>query len=152
MERYHNNGVVSAVTLTIVGSVLSGIIIASALAALFIINGADIDGYIILAAYLAGSIGFVLSAPLKTYFRMTERHQITMNRRIGVWLLTVMAINALAVITGIILVFATQSLSDSHAGDTGMAASFLSGVFLLFVSGGIHWLAYRKVSNIDNRP
>lgn len=46
MERYHNNGVVSAVTLTIVGSVLSGIIIASAVAVLFMINEADIDGYI----------------------------------------------------------------------------------------------------------
>lgn len=73
MGTDYNKKVVSAVTLTMVGSILSGIIITSAAVALSMIDRTAIDGYIILAAYLAGSIGFTLSAPLKTFFELTEK-------------------------------------------------------------------------------
>lgn len=131
------------VTLITVGAVISGVAIVFATACLLRIIGDTTDGWKMLAAYLIGSIGFMLTAPLNIYLQISKKFRFSTIKTISIWLLTVVAVNLLGIAIGSILVYSSPNISDNNA-TTIQTSTFLSGVFLTYTSGGIHWIAYRK--------
>ncbi len=94
-------------------------------------------------AYVAGSVGFLLTAPVSLLLPITRKYPDNVLKAIIVWAITTLAIFLTACAVGIILMLACKGIS--HISDPEYVASqFICGAFILFASGGIHWVAYRR--------
>lgn len=94
-------------------------------------------------AYLTGSVGFMLTAPVSIIKPIHYKYSDDIFKFITVWSINTIAIFLLACMVGVIFIFAQKWLS-ADSSTISIAVNFLSGTFILFVSGGIHWFAYRR--------
>ena len=94
-------------------------------------------------AYLTGSVGFLLTAPVSLIKPIYDKYGDDTTKLISIWSVNTIAIFLLACAVGVIFIFAEKWLANESS-VMSMAVNFLSGAFTLFVSGGIHWVAYRR--------
>ncbi|MDE7345493.1 MAG: hypothetical protein K2N48_01995 [Muribaculaceae bacterium] len=97
-------------------------------------------------AYISGSIGFLLTAPANIILQIMKKYPCNKGREISVWFITTLAIFLVACAVGVILMLAFKWIVGVST-PTTMAIQFISGAFLLFVSGGINWLLTRNKHN-----
>lgn len=141
MNENCNTGL--AVTLTATSSIACGAWLCLGLWIIGQILGYDYDTIYYFLAYAAGSIGFFLTAPVNLLMSILRKNPDSTPKVVTAWILTTVGLLLLACVVGIIFMLIFKWMYDT-ANPTDMAVQFISGAFLLFISGGIHWFFYRK--------
>lgn len=130
-------------TLTSVSSVACGALLCLALWISANSSACAFSAWIYFYAYVAGSVGFLLTAPVNLLLPIIRKYPDNVLKSASVWAITTLAIFLPACAVGMIVMLICNRVSpDSEP--SYMASQFISGAFLLFASGGIHWLAYRR--------
>lgn len=135
------------VTLVSVSSVACGALLCLALWVLAGALGCVFSSGMYFYAYVTGSVGFLLTAPVSIFKPLQNKYGETVPKLIMTWSVTTIAIFLLACAVGVIFMLAIKLMSDSPS-PMALAGDFLSGVFILFVSSGIHWIAYRRKQRV----
>ena len=107
------------------------------------ILGHDYDTAFYFWAYASGSIGFFLTAPVNLLMPILRKNPDNISNIAAAWSITTMGLLLLAYAVGIIFMLVLKwmyGITDP----ANMVVQFISGAFLLFMSGGIHWLFYRR--------
>ena len=132
-----------AVTLIAISSIACGALLCLGLWIIGRILGHDYDTAFYFWAYISGSIGFLLTAPVNLIMPILRKNPENTLNIAAAWSLTTMGLLLLACAVGIIFMLIFKWMYGSSDPDD-MAVQFISGAFLLFASGGIHWLFYRR--------
>ncbi len=133
-------------TLISTSAIACGALLCLAVQVLAAAQGCDYSSTTYFLAYLAGSVGFLLTAPINLLLPILKTFPDSKEKQIAVWAATTLAIFLLACLLGVIYMFVFKWTSGG-SNPADMATQFLQGAFLLLVSGGIHWLFTRKKQN-----
>lgn len=131
------------VTLIAISSILCGALLCLAVWIIGRLLGYDYDTALFFMAYLSGSIGFLLTAPVNIILPILRKHDDCIVGTVKAWSAVTIALCLLACAVGIILMFVFK-WTYGVVSPTNMATQFISGSFLLLISGGIYWLFNRK--------
>ena len=131
------------VTLTAMSSIACGVALCLGLWIIGHILGYGYAATFYFWAYAAGSIGFFLTAPVNLLMSILRKNPDSTPKVVTAWIFTTVGLLLLAYAVGIIFMLIFKWMYDT-ANPTDMAVQFISGAFLLFISGGIHWFFYRK--------
>ena len=141
--KQEDNKIGLIVTLIAISSVVCGALLCLAVSILTEIIGGDYTPSLYFFAYVSGSVGFLLSAPVNLILPILRKHQGDTGKSIVSWTVTTIVLFLLACLIGIIFMFALKWLSgvsDPH----DMTIQFIDGAFLLFISAGINWIFNRR--------
>lgn len=131
------------VTLTAMSSIACGTLLCLGVWIIGRILGHDYDTSFYFWAYASGSIGFFLTAPVNLLMPILRKNPENNLGIAATWSITTIGLLLLACVVGIIFMLIFKwTYGSSDPAD--MAVQFISGAFLLLVSGGIHWLFYRR--------
>lgn len=143
----HENGKTAlTMALTAFSSIACGTMLCVGVWIIGRILGYGYDALFYFSAYLSGSIGFFLTAPANLLTPILKNNPDNTRSIATAWALTTIGLSLLACAVGVIFMLISKWMGGS-AEPTDLAVQFISGAFLLFVSGGIHWLFYRKKNN-----
>lgn len=124
-------------------SVICGILLTISVYALSCHFDSTLNSFSYFFAYIAGSVGFLLTAPVTLILPIIRNNQDNTRKTVIVWAITTLAIFLLACAVGTILMLGCKWVSG-NSNPQFLVNMFICGAFILFVSGGIHWLAYRR--------
>lgn len=141
MDNNSNPGI--PVTLTALSSIACGALLCLGLWIIGRILGHDYDTAFYFWAYASGSIGFFLTAPVNILMPILRKNPGNIPGIAAAWGITTLGLLLLACAVGVIFMLVFKWMYGIE-NPTDMAVQFISGAFLLFVSGGIHWLFYRR--------
>ena len=138
-----NSKIGLTVTLIVISSIACGALLCVGVWIIGKILGYGYSTAFYFSAYVSGSIGFLLTAPVNIIMPIQKRYQDNLLNIATSWGSTTLGLLLLAYVVGIIFMLIFKWMYDSYA-PADMAVQFISGAFLLFASGGIHWLFYRR--------
>ena len=132
-----------AVTLTAISSIACGALLCLGVWIIGRILRYDYDITFYFWAYISSSIGFLLTAPINLLTPILKKNPVNTHTIVVTWSITTLGLLLLAYAVGITFMLIFKWMYDSYE-PADMAVQFISGAFLLFISGGIHWLFYRR--------
>ena len=135
-----------AVTLVATSSVLSGILLCLAVWILSRILVCDFNATTYFYAYVAGSVGFLLAAPVNLFLPILMKHSENTPKIVFTWCVATIGLFLLACIVGVIFMFFFKwifGMSDSM----NLVNNFIFGALILFISGSISWIFNRNKRN-----
>lgn len=131
------------VTMISISATACGVLLCLAVLILTEIFDCNYSATTYFSAYVSGSVGFLLSAPVNLFLHIQRKHPKNTVVTVTVWFIITLVIFLLACMIGVVFMVVFKWMYGTY-NPSDMATQFISGAFLLFVCGGINWLFNRK--------
>lgn len=132
------------VMLIAISSVMTGVMQCLSVATIGEIIAYKYESSLYFFAYVSGSIGFLLTAPVNIILPILRKHAGNIIGTATTWSIVTVVIFLLACVVGMLLMLSNKWIYGT-TNPVNMAVQFVSGSFLLLISGGIFWLFKRRV-------